>query len=236
MTITTLDNLKSFIQLFGLKSDVALCIRSHDFFSIMYFNKTYKSLFKYPWDNNFVDVLTEKDRNKIFSLLCKNKYSNKAFFVDYKIPAENNMVDLTEYVIPLFLTNLKKQIFLCFAIECDFIKSNSENEHNKIYELSVPNKNILGFSEFMTTHQMEKNEYYIITNTTSSISFTVRESQCLYYKLRGYSLNEVAKELYLSRRTIENHLQNIKNKMGLPNMLKIIHAIANDFTIYQCLR
>lgn len=46
------------------------------------------------------------------------------------------------------------------------------------------------------------------------IHFTIKEMQCLELMAKGYTLREIGKELLLSHRTIETHLNNIKNKTG----------------------
>jgi len=43
---------------------------------------------------------------------------------------------------------------------------------------------------------------------------TLREKQCLELMDKGYSLKEIGKELLLSHRTIETHINNIKHKTG----------------------
>lgn len=42
---------------------------------------------------------------------------------------------------------------------------------------------------------------------------TVMEKECLYYYLNGYSSKETANELNLSARTIETHINNLKEKL-----------------------
>lgn len=45
------------------------------------------------------------------------------------------------------------------------------------------------------------------------VTFTLREAQCLHYLLNNYSANETAKKLFISRKTVEFHLANIKLKL-----------------------
>jgi DNA-binding NarL/FixJ family response regulator len=45
--------------------------------------------------------------------------------------------------------------------------------------------------------------------------FTKREWQCLAYFLRGHTAKQTAEALFLSARTVESHLINIKQKTCL---------------------
>lgn len=49
----------------------------------------------------------------------------------------------------------------------------------------------------------------------SLYDFTKREEQCLYYSVRGKSAREIGVVLNLSRRTVEQYLENVKFKMGV---------------------
>ncbi len=46
-------------------------------------------------------------------------------------------------------------------------------------------------------------------------SLTEREKSCIYWLLKGRSASETAKKLFLSPRTVESYLENIKNKCGI---------------------
>jgi DNA-binding CsgD family transcriptional regulator len=64
---------------------------------------------------------------------------------------------------------------------------------------------------------------------TSSYSFhdkidclSSKESECFFYWIRGYSAKEIARKLQRSHRTVEIHLANIKQKIGLQKKSQII--------------
>lgn len=46
------------------------------------------------------------------------------------------------------------------------------------------------------------------------VTFSLREAQCLHYLFNNYSANETAKRLFISRKTVEFHLANIKLKLN----------------------
>ncbi len=49
-------------------------------------------------------------------------------------------------------------------------------------------------------------------NTHPHLLLTPRESQCLFYVLRGRTSKEIAYELHVSPKTVDFHIENIKNK------------------------
>lgn len=56
---------------------------------------------------------------------------------------------------------------------------------------------------------------------------TKREIECLRYLLLGYTAKETAKNLTLSSRTVETHINNIKHKLNCFSKRKIIQLLYN---------
>lgn len=68
---------------------------------------------------------------------------------------------------------------------------------------------------------------YIIGNDNSKACITSRELECLQYLGRGFSYKEIGNILQLSARTIETHVQHIKDKLGMHShsqLLKTYHS------------
>ncbi|MCH9644545.1 MAG: helix-turn-helix transcriptional regulator [Gammaproteobacteria bacterium] len=87
--------------------------------------------------------------------------------------------------------------------------------------------NIIGsFSHFTNTKKpisisLELIEAYTLLNLTK------RESECLYYLIRGRSNNDIGHILNISRRTVDTHTDNIKLKLDVNTRTDIIdHAFA----------
>lgn len=55
---------------------------------------------------------------------------------------------------------------------------------------------------------------YYVSNTRSDIYLTKREMECLHWYSRGKSADEIGTILSLSKRTVESHLLNSKNKIN----------------------
>lgn len=43
---------------------------------------------------------------------------------------------------------------------------------------------------------------------------SIRQSECLYYLVRGMSAKQIAKILNLSHRTVEDYIESLKNKLN----------------------
>ena len=56
----------------------------------------------------------------------------------------------------------------------------------------------------------------------TGFELTTRESQCLFYTLRGYTAEGIAQKLSRSRRTVEVYLDNIKTKMQCQSKSELI--------------
>lgn len=59
------------------------------------------------------------------------------------------------------------------------------------------------------------------------VPLTKREAEVLYHLRLGKTAKETAEEIYLSRRTVESHLDNIKQKACCKNKLELISHLAS---------
>lgn len=65
-------------------------------------------------------------------------------------------------------------------------------------------------------------------NFILDVKFTRREVDCLKLYTKGYSARQISETLFLSRRTVENYLNNIKNKLLCDNkyeLFEILHLM-----------
>lgn len=65
---------------------------------------------------------------------------------------------------------------------------------------------------------------------TADIYLSKRETEVLQYAIKGYSANKTSKLLFISRRTVEYHLQNIKDKMNVKSKAEMIDKTLKLFT------
>jgi DNA-binding NarL/FixJ family response regulator len=57
-------------------------------------------------------------------------------------------------------------------------------------------------------------------------TLTPREKEILVLLAEGYSAKEAAEKLFISRKTVENHRTNIKNKLGLDTTFELVRYAA----------
>jgi DNA-binding CsgD family transcriptional regulator len=92
------------------------------------------------------------------------------------------------------------------------------NHDKKALGIIVAGERLCGHSNALTAIQYLYDKIGIITNYKTFLMIegyphlTQKESQCLYWLLRGRSAGQTADILFLSRRTVESHLESIKNK------------------------
>lgn len=63
--------------------------------------------------------------------------------------------------------------------------------------------------------------------TIKNTSFTSREIDCIQYTIQGKSAKQIASLLNLSTRTVENYIENIKNKMRVHTKYELIAKLVN---------
>lgn len=98
------------------------------------------------------------------------------------------------------------------------------------------------FSHYVKLHQSDIKKFgapqkptsYTLTAKHSPLALlTAKQEQCLFFLVRGKSIKEVAKILNLSPRTVECHLDAIKNKLKCQTKSDVIDiAINTDFLYY----
>jgi len=71
---------------------------------------------------------------------------------------------------------------------------------------------------------------YYLNSQYPNLHLTNRQSECLFHLIRGRSAKEIARVLKLSVRTVESHIEDIKNKMDCCHKSEIVEkAIEKGF-------
>ena len=89
------------------------------------------------------------------------------------------------------------------------------------------------------TYQTTKNEKSMIEIKINGalIKLTSREAQCLYYLWHGKSAKQIGNLIFRSSRTVETHIENLRNKTNTRNKFELarqtdsseINALAHFF-------
>jgi DNA-binding CsgD family transcriptional regulator len=76
------------------------------------------------------------------------------------------------------------------------------------------------------TRQGDQNIYQrkkiLLSESGEHVKLTSREAECLQHLSKGSSLKEIAKQLHISPRTVETHLNHIKNKANYRSIIQLI--------------
>lgn len=75
--------------------------------------------------------------------------------------------------------------------------------------------------------------YYSITSQYGEYSLSKRESESLFYLIRGYTAREIAQRLGLSSKTIEYHIEQLKNKLNCSKKSELIEKSIDLGFIYN---
>lgn len=200
--------------------------------------------------NGFPGFVILKDINLRFNLINDMglnllKFNNEKEYIgktEYEVPyLDPNLADyFTKYdtetinsgkifkSVQLLSLNDKHQIFISTG-------SPIKNRENSIiglsvYGLSITCPKTTNFLISLMEQDKEafrsKNsgEFVYMLNDCSSnnYKFTVRETECLFYIIRGKTAKQIAKVLNLSPRTVEFYIERIKLKMDCTTKSQIV--------------
>lgn len=88
-------------------------------------------------------------------------------------------------------------------------------------------KKIISLKENFIKETTLKN-YSSLSKYGKEFKLSIRETDCLKLLMRGHTTEETSIALGLSKRTVETHLENIKNKTGTNNKNDLIKLIFDD--------
>lgn len=71
--------------------------------------------------------------------------------------------------------------------------------------------------------------FYMDKKSVKKVELTPRETEVLDLLIQGKNTKEMAAQLYLSKRTVEHHIENIKDKMGVSSRYELIIKAINYF-------
>ena len=127
----------------------------------------------------------------------------------------NNLYDLQDFIGYFKATYLKDAVRFRYTLDHSVTQffQNESFSHNIIESVRT---NIKSFHE---NESISKSKFL---HFIDSFQLTKKESLCLKGVLKGMPNKEIAFNLVLSVRTVEEHLQNVKNKTGCRTKLDLI--------------
>lgn len=127
-----------------------------------------------------------------------------------------NDVMLSGLTIKMPWYNDKNKIIGVFGYTIVFNRQPMAASIKRLLELGL-----FTFAPFSENHLPGKN----ILNTY----FTQRETEILHFVIKGQSARSIALILNISRRTVEQHIENMKNKIGVSTKAELIEKLIKYF-------
>lgn len=100
---------------------------------------------------------------------------------------------------------------------------NDKNEKKGVYSRFLDVTNCPTFKMILGLCSFDHNQVtYVIKDRFDHYNLSARESEIVFYLLRGRTAKEIAVTLNLSFRTVEKHMERIKTKMGCYNKSQLV--------------
>lgn len=119
-------------------------------------------------------------------------------------------------------------------------KSPILNRKNEVIGISthfidITNTDIINLGTYLTSMgrrfnapYQRKQFSYTITHKNADKNLSVRQAECLFFLIRGYSLSNIAKVLSISLHTVQYHVEELKTKFQAINKTQLIERAINE--------
>jgi len=206
----------------------------------------FESLYPLPgialWKKNIDSVLVDVNQEyaRIYGFNSPQDAIGKT---DYDIPC--GIAELAHYFREndrKILSALKPAKFLCilktangewkvFLVVKSIYYLNNKAEGTAAYSVELPNLFLkLGKNPVTAKNSTSAIAQVSYTIRPNIIQLTNKESECLFFLMRGKSAKETAIILNISPRTVEKHIESIKYKFNCRTKLELIaYAIENNY-------
>lgn len=91
------------------------------------------------------------------------------------------------------------------------------------YTIKLPISNYKNYKSCLLFISFKKKE--VDLKTARAYKLSGRELECICLALQNLTMDQIAKVLYLSPRTVQYYFENIKNKLGCENKMKLLEKI-----------
>lgn len=162
--------------------------------------------------------------------------THKDFNEYYYFAAKNKAVEMTNWYINN-IDSLIEFIYYFKDVARNLI-SEAEQPQNlivikKSVDISTPMTHLSISGNFK---ESVNHKHYFIYYNNLEILITSREIECIKYMIRGYSSAQIGELMNISKRTVEKHLENTKQKLGCcskPDLVRILSRNGLNNIIYK---
>ncbi len=146
----------------------------------------------------------------------------------------------TVYVLSILLDKHSKPSFELISPKETLRLPSEEIYYYNISPITVDTLNITSYSKYRNAkkirhadindalHCKAHKHKFILSTNNIDIQLTQREAQCLYHLLHAFTAQQIGRTLHISPRTVEAHISNLKNKIGVQTKQEIIEKINQD--------
>lgn len=239
-----IQSLNAVFSAFAENAGQIIWITSADFKRQLYISETFETIFQRPRDElykdatNFYSYIEDPKEINAFDkrneILTSKDYSldNSGVVKNYFHRRSNNNEIRFSYSICLPLS--KNNRLVAFAGVGGEISESQWQEETKNNLLHINNQNLI--TDLKTILQNEfalitqKSDNLVLTShvdlpDNNTVLLTKREAQCLQHLLQGHSAKVTGSILFLSQRTVEEYLNNIRKKFKARSKLELISLL-----------
>ena len=107
------------------------------------------------------------------------------------------------------------------AIVCQCSEINYKLLHEVVWRLA------LSTTQFTDHHQVKQAVNFYLCERFDGLGLSVRQSECLFYLIRGKTMREIGLILHISPRTVETHIDQIKHQLGCHTRSMLVEKVVN---------
>lgn len=246
----TVQYLKNVFAPLNEYKDYVFWIRNHDMSRQIYVSAVYETIWSreeailYEIPLIWLDYLAKKD-NTIFMKKMQDRH-----ICEYKDPQKNLL--LYQIDTPQQKTqHLRDECFRCESQTGEIYIVGVSKRLPEMLWISQSRSSVISLDDsdkviyeqlfkLLLQHFGIKRKSNIVLSSAESlrlelvnthkIKFSKRELECLYHLCKGKTAKQTASIMQLSPRTVETHLENIRNKAKCGNKLEVIGRYARIFT------
>lgn len=174
----------------------------------IYTNQPNGGVFSELYDYNIWNIYTIYERNLNFAEVwffatSRDKSSMIDFYINNQDVLENFIQYFKQNTASLILT-AKPEAFITTKLKIHTMQNAEEQKIRK-------------FLQDIGQH-----------NHPNKFKFTNREKDCIQHLIMGRTAKEIARQLLLSPRTVEHHIESVKRKVGCNRVHQLLRILINE--------